>query len=94
MGKIGRKAHVKKVQQKYKKLEKAKNSSIRKLIEGLKGKSFTGQFVCDMCRHTRMIGYLYTTEDTEYEICKFCHDAIFDIRPHTRVLYTPMGNKR
>lgn len=94
MVKIGKKAHVRRVQNKYNKLEKAKNSAIKKLIEDLKGKRFTGQFICDICRHTRMTGYLYTTDDAEYEICKFCHDALFNIKPHVKVIYTPMGNKR
>ena len=94
MGKLDRKAHVKKVQRVYDKLEKAKNSAIKKIIANLKGKRFTGKFICDMCRHNRMIGYLYATENTEYEICKFCHDSIFDVGHHTKVLYTPMGNKR
>ena len=94
MGKIGRRAHVKEVQRGYNKLEREKRSSIKRTIKKLKGTRFTDQFVCDICKHNRITGYLFITEDSEYEICKFCYDAIFDVRPHTKVLYTPMGNKR
>jgi len=94
MREIDKKAQVKRVQKKYDKLEKEKILAVKKKIKKLKGTRFTGQFICDMCKHTRMIGYLYTTEDAEYEICKFCRDTIFDVGHHTKLIYTPMGNKR
>ena len=93
MGKIGRKCRARKSPSSYIRT-KARNSAIKKAIKGLKGKRFTDRFVCDLCRHTQLTGYLYTTEDQEYEICKFCYDALNDIRPHVKVIYTPMGNKR
>ena len=94
MGKIDKKARAKTIRSIYEKQDKSKRSAIRKTIQNLKGKRFTDTFICDLCKHTRMTGYLYETEEREYEICKFCYDAIHDIRPHTKVLYTPMGNKR
>ena len=94
MGNGARKARAKRVQRKYAKRENVKNSAIVKTISNMKGRFFTGRFKCEMCKHTRMFGYLYTTENAEYEICKFCHDDIFDVGHHSKVLYTPMGNKR
>ena len=94
MGKILKKARQKKAKRAYKSLDGERRSAIRKAIRNLKGKRFTDTFICDLCRHNRMTGYLYETENGEYEICKFCYDAIHDIRPYVKVLYTPMGNKR
>lgn len=94
MGKLGRKAHVKKVQSKFKKLKNARNSKLKNTIRDLKGEKFTGRFICAICGHTYMTGYFYSIENAEYEICKFCHDSIFDIGHRMKVVYTPMGNKR
>ena len=92
--KMRKKEHVKKVQSQYNKLANTRRGEMRKHILGLKGKMFEWSFTCDLCGHQRLKGYLDKDETEEYEICKFCHDAIFDVRPHTKVLYTPMGNKR
>lgn len=86
MGKVGKKSRGTRSQ--------SRKSSIKKAIKGLEGKRFSDRFICDLCRHTRLTGYLYKTEDREYEICKFCYDDLKDIRPHVKVIYTPMGNKR
>lgn len=93
-GSRARTRHIRKVQGEYNSIEKSRRSAIRKEISKLEGKRFSASFVCDMCRHTRTVGYLYETEDAEYEICKFCYDALHDVRPSVKLLYTPMGNKR
>lgn len=60
----------------------------------MKGKYFSGEFTCDLCRHTRLSGYVYIIESEEYEICKYCNDGIFNKKHFGKVIYTPMGNKR
>lgn len=94
MRKIGRKARAKLGQERTRRREKGRKSAIKNAIKDLKPKRFSDQFVCDLCRHMRLTGYLYTTEDKEYEICNFCYNDLKDIRPHVKVIYTPMGNKR
>lgn len=94
MGKIGRKALVKTVQRIYNSQDKARCAAIKKSIRDLKGERITYAFTCKLCKHTRMAGYLYETEEGEYEICKFCYDSIHHTSPYVKVVYTPMGNKR
>lgn len=94
MKKISRKARAKLGQDRARRREKGRKSAIKNAIKNLKPKRFSGQFVCDLCRHTRLTGYLYTTEDKDYEICKFCYDDLKNIKPHVKIIYTPMGNKR
>lgn len=93
-GKAAKRAHIKKVQSEYNKRANVRRSAIRHSILNQKGTCFSGSFVCDLCNHTRMTGYLYKTESGDYEICKFCHDGIFGISHYVKVIYTPMGNKR
>lgn len=85
------KKRIKGIQNKY---DNAKRSYILKKIKGIKGQRFTGAFQCPLCGHTRTMGYFYETDIEEYEICKYCYDTLHDVRPHVKVLYTPMGSKR
>jgi len=92
--KESKRAQTKKVQSKYNKLANTRRSAIRRSILNRRGVRFSGSFTCDLCGHKRVTGYFFETEDGEYEICKFCHDDIHGISHPTKVIYTPMGNKR
>ena len=94
MGKLLRRRREKLARKENVRQEKVRYREAAKLFVGQKGRRFAGQFVCDLCRHTRTAGYLFTIDDKEYEVCKFCHDAINDVRPSVKVIYTPMGNGR
>lgn len=94
MGKAGKKAHAKKISSKYNQRERERQSALKKEFRELKGKYFKGIFSCVLCRHTRSVGYVYTLDDKEYEVCKFCNDALFNKKPYVKIVYTPMGNKR
>lgn len=75
------------IQNQYKK-------ELAKKIFGLKGKHFTGMFTCDLCKVTHTNGYIYTIDNVEYEICKFCNNKIHQKQNFVRIIYTPMGNNQ
>lgn len=93
-GKEAKRERIKEVQKKYNKLANERRSAIFHAILNRRASRFTNYFICDLCGHNRMIGYLYETDTGEYEICKFCYDKIHGIGKHLKILYTPMGNKR
>lgn len=92
--KMLKKEHIKKVQSRYNKIRSDRRNEITKHLRGLKGKLFEWNFICDLCGHQRTKGYLYNDGSEEYEICKFCNDRLFKRANFTRIIYTPMGNKR
>ena len=92
--KMRKKEHAKHVQSQYNNLANIRRGEIRKHILSLKGKLFEWTFTCDLCGHQRTKGYLYKDETEEYEICKFCNDALFHKHDYLKIHYTPMGNKR
>lgn len=94
MGKILRKRKQKLSLKAQGRRDRERKNSLIKIISGLKGKYFSGEFTCDLCRHTRLSGYVYIIDSEEFEICKYCNDAIFNKKHFGRIIYTPMGNKR
>lgn len=94
MGKILRKKRQKLCLKAQSHRERERKNSLIKIISSMKGKYFSGEFTCDLCRHTRLSGYVYIIESEEYEICKYCNDGIFNKKHFGKVIYTPMGNKR
>jgi len=91
---LSRKARERRAKKKNAKKEERKYKAFIPLLKDIKGKRFTGSFTCACCRHQMTGGYVYTTDDNEYEICKYCNDMIFGLRPRPKVVFTPMGNKR
>lgn len=91
---LSRKARERQARKKNAKVSARRYKTFIPVLSDLKGKHFTGLFVCDCCGHEMRSGYVYATEEREYEICKFCNDAIFDKKVYQKVIYTPMGNKR
>lgn len=85
---------AKQVQQKYKKKAKDMRNSLAAKIRDAKGRNFSGNFYCDLCGNKHVMGYIYNIEGKEYEICKFCYNALFDKSPFTKIIYTPMGNNQ
>ena len=67
-GKEAKRTHIKKVQSEYNKLANIRHSAILHSILNRRASRFTSSFTCDLCGHTRMIGYFYETETGEYEI--------------------------
>lgn len=94
MVKLSKRALRKKANKKTRSQERQRFGRFSSLLNDLKGKRFEASFKCDMCGHTRYVGYEFTVDDDVYEICKFCHDSLFDKRPSVKVIYTPMGNGR
>ena len=94
MGKILRKKKQKLCLKAQNSKESKRKNSLIKMLSDKKGKYFSGVFTCDLCRHTRLSGYIYTIDSEEYEICKYCNDGIFNKKPFGKLIYTPMGNKR
>lgn len=94
MGKLAKRLKTKKTRGRIVSKSEQYKKELAKKIRGLKGKHFTGMFSCDLCKVTHTNGYLYTLNDVEYEICKFCNDKIHHKQNYIRILSTPMGNKR
>jgi len=88
------KIRAKQVQQKYKVKANTVRNSLTAKIRFAKGKHFSGEFCCDLCRNKHVTGYVYNINGKEYEICKFCHDKLFNKTPYTKIIYTPMGNNQ
>ena len=72
--------------------ERKRRRNLSRILSKMKGKLYEEEFVCDLCRHDRIIGYEYAEDGHVYHICKFCYNSIYDIRPKTKLIYTPMGN--
>lgn len=94
MGRLLRRRLEKEAKKNNQRKEKQRNTYFSRLLADVKGKRFTGEFVCDLCGHNRAVGYVYALDDREYEICKFCHDTLFPGHHSVRAVYTPMGNGR
>ena len=67
---------------------------IKKVVIDSKGLPIKYPFRCAICNTTHNIGYIYKIANKEFEICKFCVNDIKDRCNGTKLIYTPMGNKR
>lgn len=94
MGKLTRKAKLKKVRGNRKSNYNSFQKTLASKILKSTGKHFTGMFRCDLCNVNHTNGYVYTIDNVEYEICKFCNDRIFHKSNYIRIIYTPMGNNQ
>lgn len=91
MGKLlTKKERRKKAAKNYRSPVNGYKKNLRRAVSKATGKYFTGEFVCDLCRHTRFIGYVYDIDNVEYEICKFCNNSIHGKHDYVKIIYTPM----
>ena len=67
MGKILRKKRQKLSLKAQSHRERERKNSLIKIISDMKGKYFSSEFTCDLCRHTRLSGYVYNINSEEYE---------------------------
>lgn len=67
---------------------------IKEVVRYSKGLLIKYPFRCAICNVTHSNGYIYKIANKEFEICKFCVNDIKDKCNGTKLIYTPMGNKR
>ena len=68
--------------------------AIDKYIKNNKGDIAKYSFKCAICGHQRHVGRYFKCGDKEFEVCKFCFDNVADFNTSSKIIYTPMGNKR
>lgn len=68
----------------------ASSKSLYKIIHKTSGRRIKYSFRCAMCGHDHTFGRLYKYEGRDIEVCDFCIGK----KTSTKLIYTPMGNKR
>lgn len=68
--------------------------SLSELIKNGTKERVRYKFCCAICKQMHYNGYLYRKGNTERFVCKYCADEINKNDYHTKLIYTPMGNKR
>jgi CRISPR/Cas system-associated protein Cas10 (large subunit of type III CRISPR-Cas system) len=72
----------------------SRSQAIKKYLKENKGKVARYSFRCSLCGHDRNLGRYIKCEDEEFEVCKFCCDNMTNYNASSKIIYTPMGNKR
>ena len=68
--------------------------SLYDLIKETQGTSIKYTFRCAICQKEHSNGYCYEYGGRKLDICKFCVSEIQKRTETTKLIYTPMGNKR
>jgi hypothetical protein len=68
--------------------------AIRKILTTNKGELAKYSIRCALCGFERTVGRHIKTADEDFYVCKFCYDNIMNRKKTSKIIYTPMGNKR
>lgn len=75
-------------------LNESPYQSLNDLIKGTQGTTIKYTFRCAICQKEHVNGYCYEYGGRKVDICKFCVSDIQKRTETTKLIYTPMGNKR
>ena len=67
---------------------------IRKIVTTNKGELAKYSIRYALCGFKRTTVRHIKTDDEEFYVCKFCYDNIINRKQSSKIIYTPMGNKR